>query len=121
MEEGVRNRQGFIRVMSDRGTGASYLDVLNSLFYLVGSKVVVGHQLLTLFDGLLQVGGSPAHLVFEGFVLAQQSQRAREVLPIILGGEDLLLLPDPPLLQSPHTPTLQSHLLRAGAQTTDLL
>lgn len=60
--------------MCDRGTGASYLDVLDSLFYLVGSKVVVGHQLLTLFDGLLQVGGAAGHLVFKGFVLAQQSQ-----------------------------------------------
>lgn len=80
-----------------------YLDVLDAFFDLVGSEVVVGDQLVALFDGLLQVTGSPAHLVFEGFVLTQQSQRSRQILPIILGGEDLLLLPDPALLQTTET------------------
>lgn len=82
------------------GAGAAYLDVLDAFFDLFGSKVVVGHQVLALFDGLLQVAGSPAHLVFEGLVLTQQSQRSRQVLPMILGGQDLLLLPDPALLQN---------------------
>lgn len=70
--------------------------------------MVVGHELLALFDGLLQVGGSPAHLILEGFVLTQQSQRPRQVLPIILGGQDLLLLPDPALLQTTETFRCQS-------------
>ncbi len=80
-----------------------YLDVLDTFFNLVGSKVVVGHQLLALFDGLLQVGGSPTHLILEGFMLTQQSQRSCQILPIILGRQDLLLLPDPALLQTTHT------------------
>lgn len=80
------------------GNVSPYLDVLNSFFDLLGSKVVVGHQLIALFDGLLQVGGSPAHLVFEGFVLTQQSHRSCQVLPMILRGQDLFLLPDPALL-----------------------
>lgn len=80
-----------------------YLDVLDTFFDLVGSEVVVGDQLVALFDGLLQVAGSPAHLVLEGFVLTQQSQRSRQILPIILGGQDLLLLPDPALLQTTET------------------
>lgn len=78
--------------------GAPYLDVLDAFFDLLSSKVVVGHQLLALFYGLLQVGGSPAHLVFKGFVLTQQSHRSRQVLPMILRGQDLFLLPDPALL-----------------------
>lgn len=59
------------------GAATAYLDILDSFFDLVGSKVVVGHQLLALLDGLLQMGGSSTHLVFEGFVLAQQSHCAR--------------------------------------------
>lgn len=65
-------------------SGTAYLDVLDPLLDLLGSEVVVGHQLLALFDGLLQVGGSPGHLVFKGFVLTQQSHDAGEVLPVIL-------------------------------------
>lgn len=84
-------------------SAAVYLDVLDTLLNLVGAKVVVGHQLLALFDGLLQVGGSPAHLVFEGFVLTQQTQCSCQVLPTVLGGQDLLFLPDPTLLQIPQT------------------
>lgn len=80
-----------------------YLDVLDAFLDLVGSKVVVGHQLFALFDGLLQVGGSPAHLVFEGLVLTQQAHCSRQILPTILGGQDLLLLPDPSFLQTADT------------------
>lgn len=85
-----------------------YLDVLKPLFDLLGSKVIVGHQLLALFDGLLQVGGSPAHLVFEGFVLTQQPHSTRQILPIILGGEDLLFLSDPTLLQKQNRQRIRS-------------
>lgn len=87
--------------------GETYLDVLDAFFDLFGSEVVVGHQLVALFDGLLQVGRSPTHLVFEGLVLTQQAQRPRQVLPMILGGQDLLLLPDPALLQK-HRHTFRS-------------
>lgn len=77
---------------------AAYLDVPDPLLDFFGSKVLVGHQLVALPDGLLQVGGAATHLVFEGFVLTQQAHGARQVLPIILGGQDLLLLPDPSFL-----------------------
>lgn len=90
-------------------SGAAYLDVLDSFFNLVSSEVVVGHQVLALFDGLLQVGSSSAHLVFEGFVLTQQPHCSSQVLPIILGGQDLLLLPDPSLLQTTDTFRRQLH------------
>lgn len=93
-----------------------YLDVLDAFFDLVGSEVVVGDQLVALFDGLLQVTGSPAHLVFEGFVLTQQSQRSRQILPIILGGEDLLLLPDPALLQTTETRSGLTGYIRSGVR-----
>lgn len=86
----------------------TYLDVLNAFFDLIRPKVVVGHQLLALLYGLLEVGGSPAHLVLQGFVLTQQSHRSRQVLPVVLRGEDLLLLPDPALLQTAHTVTTKS-------------
>lgn len=96
--------------MTSRTEPQQYLDVLDAFFDLVGSEVVVGDQLVALFDGLLQVTGSPAHLVFEGFVLTQQSQRSRQILPIILGGQDLLLLPDPALLQTRDTSGLTGYI-----------
>lgn len=71
--------------------------------------MIAGDELVALSDGLLQVGSAPAHLVFKGFVLTQQPQGTRQILPVILRRQDLLLLPDPTLLRT--TGTITSLLL----------
>lgn len=80
------------------------LNVLNPFFDLVRSKVVVGHKLLPLADGLLQVAGAADGLILQSFVLAEEPQSPRQVPPMVLGGQDLLLLPDPTLLRATHKP-----------------
>lgn len=95
---------------------APHLDVPDPFLDLLGAEVVVGHQLVALFDGLLQVGGSPAHLVLEGLVLTQQAQRPRQVLPMILGGQDLLLLPDPAFLQTQNMDAVRSRDLSSVSE-----
>lgn len=88
-----------ICLISNKVNPDPYLYVLDAFFNLVGSKVVVCHQLLSLSDGLLQVRRPPGHLVLEGIVLTQQTHRARQILPTILRGQDLFLLSDPSFLQ----------------------
>lgn len=78
-------------------------DVVHALLNLWGAKVLGLDHLIAGGQHLVQVGAAGAELVLEGAVFALEHQHARQVLAIIQGGENVLLLSNP-ALQLRHLP-----------------